>query len=524
MFVNWFVESCRKFAERPAVEVHGVRMSYKSLALSAGKIAEALHKQHLEKSPIGLLAYRSFVSYAGVLGIMYSKNAYLPLNPNFPVKRTEKMIDMVKCKVLIVGNECNAYFRELLPTLREPMTVILPDSEGLGDLSSDPKDDFIFSSQMEDSVEFSDIKDIDEDAISCLVFTSGSTGEPKIVQQSNRNVSTYLDHVSKRYRLDEHDRVSQAFEPTFDNSIHDMFICWKYGACLYCVPRNQLMMPSGFIKDKKLTVWYSVPSIGVNMLRLNRLKENAFPDLRYTLFCGEALPKNLAEHWAKAARNSKIENYYGITETTHQVSVYEWDSEKSEEECINDIVSIGKTFEGIDYCILDENRNDVKPGQAGELYLSGIQVTRGYYNDPERTAESFVRIPNRANQIWFKTGDLVKERENSNLNYLGRLDNQVQILGNRVELQEVDCILKRAADTELVVSVAWPVEDGMAKSIVCFIAESAEKEKEKILKHCRNSLPPYMVPKDIFFVDKLPLNDNGKFDRKKLVAMLEQRT
>lgn len=241
------------------------------------------------------------------------------------------MIEMVGCQVLIVGRECRDYFLKLLAEITQPMTFIFPDTAGIDGIPSDHGHKFIFSDELEDAAQFEEIEDIDDDAIAYFVFTSGSTGEPKIVQQSNKNVITYLDYVSKRYQLDENDRVSQTFELTFDNSIHDMFICWKYGACLYCVPRNHVMMPAGFIKEKQLTVWYSVPSIGLNMLKLNRLKEGSLPSLKYTLFCGEALPKNLVKSWAQAANNSSIENYYGITETTHQVAVYKWDDEKSEE-------------------------------------------------------------------------------------------------------------------------------------------------------------------------------------------------
>ena len=523
MFVNWFIKSSQKVPQRPALEVANLQMSYQELGLLASKIAQEIQKQKLFDSPIGLLAYRSFTCYAGVLSIFYSKNTYLPLNPNFPLNRTQKMIEMVGCKALVVGAECSGYLLKLLPTLSKPMTFILPSTAKIDDLSSDYGHKFIFSNELEDAREFNEIENIDEDAIAYLVFTSGSTGEPKIVQQSYKNVITYLDYVAKRYDLNQNDRVSQTFELTFDNSIHDMFICWKYGACLYCVPQNSVMMPSGFIKDKHLTVWYSVPSIGLNMLKLNRLKENSFPNLRYTLFCGEALPKNLAEAWAKAASNSSIENYYGITETTHQISVYKWDNEKSVDECINDIVPIGKIFKGINYCILDENKKEVSRGKPGELYVSGVQITKEYFNDPERTKETYVVIPNLGNDVWFKTGDLVKERENGNLNYLGRLDNQVQILGNRVELQEIDCILKKASNSEMVVSLAWPIKSGNAQRIVSFIAESEEQEEAKILKYCRNILPPYMIPKHIFFIDKIPLNDNGKFDKQKLISILEAK-
>jgi non-ribosomal peptide synthetase component F len=253
MFVNWFIKSSQKFPQRPSVKVNNVQMTYRELGLLSSKIAKEIQKQKIKTSPIGLLKYRSFSSYAGILGIMYSKNIYLPLNPYFPLNRTKKMIEMVGCKVLIVGNECKDYFLKLLPDISEPMIFIFPDTAGIDEITSDDDHEFRFSNELEDAEEFGEIKNIDEDAIAYFVFTSGSTREPKIVQQSNKNVITYLDYVSKRYKLDEYDQVSQTFELTFDNSLHDMFICLKYGACLYCVPRKHVMMPASFIKDKQLT-------------------------------------------------------------------------------------------------------------------------------------------------------------------------------------------------------------------------------------------------------------------------------
>jgi len=170
---------------------------------------------------------------------------------------------------------------------------------------------------------------------------------------------------------------------------------------------------------------------------------------------------------------------------------------------------------------LDETKNEVPRGEPGELYVAGVQITKEYFNDPERTQAAYVKIPHLGNQVWFKTGDLVKERESGNLNYLGRLDNQVQILGNRVELQEVDCIIKKASNSEMVISLAWPLKNGMAEKIITFIAESKEQESAKILEYCKKTLPPYMIPRDIFFIDKIPLNDNEKFDKQKPIHILE---
>jgi len=169
MFVNWFIKSSQKFPQRPSVEVNNVQMNYKELGLLSSKIAKEIQKQKIQASPIGLLTYRSFSAYAGILGIMYSKNIYLPLNPYFPLNRTRKMIEMVGCQMLIVGNECKDYFLKLLPDISKPMTFIFPDTAGIDEISSDYDHDFIFSNELEDAEEFGEIKDIDEDAI-CIYF------------------------------------------------------------------------------------------------------------------------------------------------------------------------------------------------------------------------------------------------------------------------------------------------------------------------------------------------------------------
>ena len=153
MFVNWFIESSQKFPQRPAVEVNNVQMSYRELGLLSSKVATAIQKQNITDSPIGLLTHRSLATYAGVLGIMFSKNIYLPLNPYFPPNRTQKMIDMVNCRVLIIGNECKDYFLKLLPDLPAPMTFILADATGIEEISTGCDHKIILLNELEDAHE-----------------------------------------------------------------------------------------------------------------------------------------------------------------------------------------------------------------------------------------------------------------------------------------------------------------------------------------------------------------------------------
>jgi acyl-CoA synthetase (AMP-forming)/AMP-acid ligase II len=159
-------------------------------------------------------------------------------------------------------------------------------------------------------------------------------------------------------------------------------------------------------------------------------------------------------------------------------------------------------------------------GESGELCLGGSQVTRGYLNDPEKTAKSFVRLKHTGDQVWYRTGDLVRQDERGCLFYLGRRDFQVKINGYRVELQEIDLVLREAARTELAVAIPWPLSDGSASGIVGVVSGSDPKLDQEIIAACEKRLPRYMVPNRIYHFPQIPLNVNGKIDRGKITEML----
>ena len=232
---------------------------------------------------------------------------------------------------------------------------------------------------------------------------------------------------------------------------------------------------------------------------------------------------DLYSQWQKAAKNAIIENLYGPTEATVAVTNYRWDQDTSPAVSDNGIVPIGWTFETQRSCIVDENLNVVPQGMKGELCLTGSQVTKGYFNNDKKTQLQFITIPNLGQDIWYRTGDLVKEDENGCMHYLGRIDNQIKILGYRIELQEIDSVVRAASANELAVAVAWPYEEKDAQGIVAFVqGGDTLKTKEQIMDYCRRSLPSYMVPSKIVFIDTMPLSSNGKIDRLELVNILEK--
>jgi len=523
--IHGFVRSVRRFPSRTALEVGGASFTYESLGQIAGDIAATILDADPGANPlVAILAHRSLTAYAGVLGAHSAGKGYVPLKPKLPVERLSKMLIQSGSECVIVGEEALSILQGLLDTATKPLTILLPDAVDAGKFTvACPRHRFIAASKKLNPMPMPAAQDVDPDAVSHLLFTSGSTGDPKGVPVSQQNVTSYVSHVCERYGVRETDRFSQMFDMTFDLSVHDLFVCWERGACLCVVPEKSVMAPAKFIKDHELTMWFSVPSVIGFMAKMGMLKPGIFSSLRVSLFCGEPLPAAYAEAWQEAAPDSVIENLYGPTETTIAITGYRWDPIASPSACINGIVPIGWVFDHQDTCVIDQERNPVPTGERGELCLSGAQVTRGYWNNPARTAEQFIRLPasNGDDRVWYRTGDLVKQDESGCLYYLGRLDHQVKIRGYRVELQEIDFVLRKVSETEQVASVAWPVRNGIAEGVVAFICGACENNRPRILAHCRDVLPEYMVPRQLYFLDDWPLNSNGKTDRKKLVNLLE---
>lgn len=352
------------------------------------------------------------------------------------------------------------------------------------------------------------------------MFTSGSTGTPKGVQVLHGNARRYVDIVTERWAMTERDRCSQTFDMTFDLSVSDMFVTWDAGACLCCPPADAVVKPAKFIQQSDLTVWFSVPSVGLLMKRFGMLKPDSFPSLRLCLFCGEPLPIELAEAWARAAPNAAVENIYGPTEVTIACTAYRYETVRAAEEAEFGVVPIGWPLPATETRTVDEQLKDVEPGQTGELLLVGPQVTPGYWRDPDKTAAAFVRLRGD-DRVYYRTGDRVRRpRGDGPLTYLGRVDNQVKISGYRVELGEIEAVLREETGFDEVVAVAWPRIDTGYAGVVAFVSASAVDVRQ-VQTAVGRRLPDYMVPRDIRVLPEIPLNVNGKFDRNALVRLLE---
>ena len=521
--VSGFLNSARRFPDRPTLEIENDVFTYAQLAKKVPRIQNAILKysEALGHSPfICILAHRSLTIYAGILGILAAGKGYVPLNPKFPIERNQTMLLASKTRVLVVGNECQNLLSAFLKEIKDPLVILFPGSNDEGNLTASfPMHHFIFSDQMAEIRSDLTTPEVSEDSFAYMVFTSGSSGTPKGVPITHRNAASYVSAVSGDYN--EHDRFSQCYDMTFDASMGDLFIAWQCGACVVCIPEHSVMAPAKIIRDKRLTHWDSVPSVIVFLQKLRMLKPGIFPSLKMSVFGGEPLTSSLAEAWQQAAPNSIIENQYGPTETTNATLRYRWNKNTPRTFSKNDYVPIGYPFPGQSVCLIDKDFQVLTKGETGELCISGSQVSLGYWNNPEKTDQQFVALPEFGKQIWYRTGDLCYQDEHGCFYFLGRIDEQVKIRGYRVELQEIESVLRKISRSEQAVAIAWPITNGSAEGVIAFLACENKNSENEILDGCRKVLPEFMVPRKIHFLDQMPLNTSGKIDRRSLVQFLE---
>jgi amino acid adenylation domain-containing protein len=515
------MRSAAQFSERPAVIVEGKALSYWQLRERALRIAATIqaHREPSETPLVAVFAYRSATAFASVIGSLLAGTGYVPLNPTFPLTRTQFMFERSQCRTIVVDTQSLPQLNALLGGNDEQLLVIAPDLQDLREHRQQwPRHIFIGARELELPTVWRE-PTRDPHAIAYLLFTSGSTGIPKGVMVADRNVTSFVDYMADRLAVTEQDIVSQMFDFTFDLSAFDMFVAWERGACICCPSKKTLINPAKFIQGQKLTIWFSVPSTVALMKQLGLLKPDRFSSLRLSLFCGEPLPVSCAEAWLKAAPNSILENLYGPTELTVACTAYRWRPQRSPGESEAGIVPIGHAYPGMNVLVVDDSLQEVQPGEQGELLMNGPQMSLGYWRDPERTQSAFIVPPGRE-QIFYRTGDRVRRPIGDGpLTHLGRTDSQVKILGHRVELGEVEAVVRQASGMDSVVAVGWPASASGYHGIEVFI-EGRSMDVDRLLELVTIRLPIYMVPRRLHFMSRLPRNANGKFDRNAMLTML----
>ena len=494
-----------------ALSVAGTELDYAALAALSRRVGGCLERAR-RTGRVGVLASRSLAACAGILGTAWSGGTYVPLNLKLPEERLLQLLEALDLDALVVDARGATMLTPAVEA-RLPATIVLA-SDARPPLAFEGRSVFRLDALPDGGRP--EPAAIAADHLAYIEFTSGTTGVPKGVMVPTSAVDHYLKVMQDWFGFTPEDRAAETCDITFDLSVHNMFLAWQAGASLHVMTPLQMVAPARFIRDRGITTWLSVPSV-IAMMRQNRtLQPASLPSLRISMFCGEPLPVGAARAWAEAAPSSIVENIYGPTEATiaclRQPVV-----EPVVVTPAREIVAIGHAYPGMKAAILDPDLKFLPPGMPGEIGLSGKQLATGYFGQEELTA---ARFPTVGGERWYLTGDLGVEAQDGTFHHLGRIDNQVKVMGNRVELEEVEMHLRAASGSDHVAAVAWPVSAGSASGIVGF-AVDATLEAPAIREALRAKLPAYMVPSAIHLIGELPLNSNGKVDRKALLADLD---
>lgn len=502
-----FRDAASRHPERVALVAEEGDLTYAELQRLVERVRRALTADDAPR--VGILSHRHPLAYAAVQAILSEGRSYVPMNPGFPAVRNAYIARKAKLSTLVVGEECAEALERLVAELATPLNlVVLGESPRVRALAAKTESVTLVECPPFDGV-LAPLAPPPADGSAYVLFTSGSTGEPKGVRVRQENVLSYVRTFLDLYPIHGDDRLSQTFDLTFDLSVHDQFVTWGAGATLVVYPDKALTAPLAWTRDHGVTVWFSVPSLAAFLESSRQVEPDALPHLRLSLFCGEKLTWKTSRIWRTVAPRSRQANLYGPTEATIAITHFEIPEDFPEERCHQGGIPIGTAYPGQRCEIRRDDGTLCAEGEEGELWLGGDQVTPGYLDEPAKTAERFVA---RDGETWYRTGDLVHADPDGTIQYTGRVDFQVKVMGYRIELGEIEHALLKTSEA------AWSLADvaavrGEIEEIYAVLPVTAAPRKKEIKAALKAALPSYMVPRKLFFAADVPLNSNGKIDR-----------
>ena len=390
-----------------------------------------------------------------------------------------------------------------------------------------------FKAGAADDVDFK-VLEVDADNIMHILYTSGTTGEPKGVMVTQGNYAVYLTRILKMYQFGSDDVFSHFAEITFDISLQDVLCSIISGATLVCPSNRDRAAPHKYLLDNAITVLHASPSMISYMHRIRVVDRIKLPSLRMCIMIGEALWFHQLRQLHKMAPSARLINTYGPTEATVAVSGYEVLPADLEDDSLEyTIVPLGRAFTGVELLAVDEHLAPVAAGAAGELLIGGDQVTAGYWHNEAKNSNAFIE---RNGSRWYRTGDIVRASTGTAVsdclhgssgegftcwNYIGRNDDMVKVGSYRISLYEVDEKLAMLTEHAVVTVSCNETYDGLdVTAMAALIEGGSDKDIESIKDRMAQVLPDYMRPKFMLCVPEFPLNTNGKVDRRALKDML----
>jgi amino acid adenylation domain-containing protein len=494
---------------------------YGELARSSNRLARLLVEAGCRPGDrVCLMLPKSPEAIMAIVAILKSGCVYVPLDTGSPPARLARVIRSSAPTLLLASGSVS----EKLAVVLERLSA--EEGPGVGWLGTGseghhPGVDVRFA--MDDLLAMPDealARRVQSSSPAYILFTSGSTGEPKGVVVTHANVIHFVEWATSYFRLEGSDRISGHSPLHFDLSVFDVFGAFSAGAQLFPVPPELNLDPSrlaGFIRSNRLTQWFSVPSILSYLIKFGVVTPDDFPRLKRLIWCGEPFPTPRLREWMELLPHVTFTNLYGPTETTIASSYYTVPecppSDASE-------IPIGRACPGEELLVLDGDLVPVGPGEVGDLYISGAGLSLGYWRDADRTSEAFGTRSTEHDVRLYRTGDLAHVGDDQLIYLHGRTDSQIKSRGYRIELGEIEAAVHTLDLTESAV-VAVQTNGFEGYSICCAYSTPphANVTAAGIRSALSELLPTYMLPSRWMELDALPRNANGKIDRPALRAV-----
>lgn len=480
----------------------GVRDAQKAYTFSeikekAVKIGTSLGKLGLFKKPVAIYLDKNVDCFTSIFGVAYSGNFYTIIDVTMPKERIEKILRILGAEAIITEKkyekDIQGFDIDLKPIYIEDVYECSADYQEIDCIHN---------------------KIIDTDVL-YILFTSGSTGDPKGVIISHRNVITYMEWSGAAFGFDETTIFGSQTPFYFSMSVLDIFQTIRTGAEFVIIPKKLFSLPGdliSYIDKTKINTIYWVPSALCQLANINALDNPKLKCINKVLFAGEVMPAKQLNMWRKALPDAFFANLFGPTEVTDICTYYILDREIADDES----VPIGRTCDNMDTFIVDENGNEVVGTQEGEMLVRGASVAYGYYKNPEKTREAFVQNPLQDfyEEKVYRTGDLVHYNELGEIIYVSRKDFQIKHMGYRIEIGEIET----AASAMDQIDRVCCLYDTDNSEIVLFYTGTIDSKEIK--KSIKKKVPKYMVPTRYISVEEMPLNLNGKIDRGQLKKLM----
>jgi amino acid adenylation domain-containing protein len=506
------LRSAESHPDRVAVEDIDRRLTYAELEERSSRLANLLIEAGVGSGDrVGLYLEKSLEAVVAIYATMKAGSAYVPLDPRAPASRLAYIARDCDIRVLASAPAMSAAWEELRGLGAPLETVVIdaaqdgPDA-GVRVLTARDID------RMDPGAPRVPAVDLD---LAYILYTSGSTGDPKGVMLSHLNALTFVRWAVDRFEVAYTDRLSNHAPLHFDLSVFDLYAAASAGAAVVLVPSELSVFPvqiRDFIRERELTIWYSVPSI-LSMLTLRGgLVEGDLRRLRTILFAGEVFPTKYLRRLMELLPHVGFFNLYGPTETN--VCTYFPVPRLPEDQA--EPVPIGRAIDDVEVFAVDDAGEPVAPGEVGELLVRGTSVMRGYWGDPERTARAISR--NEVGDDVYRTGDLVRQDASGDYRLLGRRDHQIKSRGYRVELGDVEAALY--AHPQVVACAVAAIPDPLVTNrIKAWVVVRDGVDERDLVRFCGERIPHYMIPEEIELRESLPQTSTGKVDRQALATI-----